>query len=69
MKDQRRREEQTLAIATTLAVFVATLTIGILAVVVLRAVTDTSLTFDAALYGVVIVAIVAGIAYLVRHNV
>ena len=68
VRDQRRRDEQTLAIATTLAVFVATLAVGIVGIVLIGAMTDIAQTFDAAIYWVVAVAIAVGIAYLVRHN-
>ena len=68
VKTQRERDEQTVTIATALAVFIATLAIGIAGIVVVGAMTDMSQTFDAAIYWTVSVAVLAGGTYLVRHH-
>ena len=68
VKTQGRRDEQTVLIATTLAVILASLALGILGIVVVGAMTDMTRAFDAAIYWVAVLAIAVGIAFLIRHN-
>ena len=68
VRAQGERDEQTVTIATALAVFLGTLAIGIAGILV-GAMTDMSRTFDAAIYWAVGAAVLAGGTYLVRHHV
>jgi hypothetical protein len=68
VKTQQRREEQTVAIATALAVMLGTLALGIMGVVAVGALTDMSDAFNAALVWVALAAFAVGIGYLIRRN-
>lgn len=69
VKSQEARDEQSITIATALAIFLGTLVLGVGSIALVGAVTDMSRTFGAALPLAVVVAAVAGTAYVIRHNV
>jgi hypothetical protein len=64
VKTQQRREEQTVVIATALAVMVGSFALGIMGSVGVGALTDMSHAFNAAPVWVALVAFVDGIGYL-----
>jgi len=66
VSNQRTREERTVAIATALAVMLGTFLIGIVSMLTVGALTDMSQTFDAATLWVAVIAIGAGLGYLIR---
>lgn len=71
MRSQAERDQQTITIATGLAIFVGILLVGILLVVLVKAVSDLDLSGGAASafgFGMVLLAGVVSIAYLVRHR-
>ena len=65
MKDQTKRDEQTLAITTALAIVVITFAIAILAIGIFG---DLPQDFDRAFVWVTLVALTAGMGYLIRRR-
>ena len=71
MRSQAERDRQTITIATGLAIFVGILLAGVLLAVLVKAVSDPDLSGGAASalgFGMVLLAGVVSLAYLVRHR-
>jgi len=71
MRSQAERDQQTITIATALAIFVGILLAGFLLAVLVNAVSDLELSGGAASalgFGSVLLAGAVSIAYLVRHR-
>jgi hypothetical protein len=68
MKSRARREEQTVVIATTLAVSVATLVLGVAVTALIGIGTDMSRALQAGLPWALALAAGAGATYLLRNN-
>lgn len=71
MRSQAERDQQTITITTGLAIFVGILLAGLLLAVLVKAASDLDLSGGAASalgFGVVLLAGVVSIAYLVRHR-
>ena len=68
VRNQQRREEQTVAISTALALMLATLVMGTLGILIVGVMTDMGQAFNAAIYWVAVAAIAVGIGFLIRSN-
>ena len=68
MKSQRSRDEQTLTIATTLAIVVGTCAAGLAVLGVLDGLTDAPPVYDAVFPWILGAALLAGAVHLVRQR-